>query len=126
MTSTRTWTLSSGTPAAITIGGDVISADSAGAYVLDPENLLSVGGASYAMDGIVYAVKTDTAGRAVLVAVATRTDGNSDIAQSTSESSAQSGSFAPATSTMTSTSTSTASRRVLDLRLFVMAMMFAL
>ncbi|KAF7184987.1 hypothetical protein HII31_13610 [Pseudocercospora fuligena] len=116
VTGTRTWTLSTGTAAAITVGSDVISANSAGAYVLDPANILSVGGASYGVDGTAYALETDAAGRTVLVAVATGTDGSSNSAQSTSSpasgNSVQSGSGSTTSST---SSTSTASGKILDI-----------
>ncbi|EME87830.1 uncharacterized protein MYCFIDRAFT_169575 [Pseudocercospora fijiensis CIRAD86] len=129
MTGTRTWTLSTGTAAAaITIGSDVISANSAGAYVLDPENILSVGGASYGAGGTVYALETDASDHTVLLVVAATGSTQEPSSSSTaSMESTRSGSAAPPSTT---SSISTASRRTLDigvgLMVFGLTIMIAL
>lgn len=61
------------TPAAdvapsVTLGHDVLRANTAGEYVVSPGTTLSVGGSSVIIDDTAYALKTNSAGQTILVA----------------------------------------------------------
>ncbi|KAF2169794.1 hypothetical protein M409DRAFT_20209 [Zasmidium cellare ATCC 36951] len=63
--------------ASITVGTNVLKANTEGGYVVSPDTTLSIGGSSVTVDNTAYALKTNEAGETMLVAGAAATSTSS-------------------------------------------------